>query len=216
MQNLKERFGTKGNMGEGLDMPDVLAWLEKQGEQKPVQYDIDVLEKHITKDSVSELAHTVIVRNGWEIVEANEQKPAEWSDEDEKLYTSALWHIKNSYGNGGNDSGEYEVYNWLKSIKDRIQPQPKQEWSKEDEKKIMWLVRLISTAGFRELANDKMPCSRSELIDWLKSLIPQNTWKPSEGQLEALWNIIPHIVNSEEDIDTFTELSMLYDELKNL
>lgn len=34
MQNLKERFGTKGNMGEGLDMPDVLAWLEKQGEQK--------------------------------------------------------------------------------------------------------------------------------------------------------------------------------------
>ena len=35
MQNIKERFGTKGNMGEGLDMPDVLAWLEKQGEQKP-------------------------------------------------------------------------------------------------------------------------------------------------------------------------------------
>lgn len=32
MQNLKERFGTKGNMGEGLDMPDVLAWFEKQGE----------------------------------------------------------------------------------------------------------------------------------------------------------------------------------------
>ena len=31
MQNLKERFGIKGNMGEGLDMPGVLAWLEKQG-----------------------------------------------------------------------------------------------------------------------------------------------------------------------------------------
>lgn len=43
-------------------------------------------------------------------------------------------------------------------------------WSKEDEKKIMWLVRLISTAGFRELDSDKMPCSRSELLDWLKSL----------------------------------------------
>ena len=34
MQNLKERFGTKGNMGKGLDMPDVLAWLEKQREQE--------------------------------------------------------------------------------------------------------------------------------------------------------------------------------------
>lgn len=37
MQNLKERFGTKGTMGKGLDMPDVLAWLEKQGEQKPAE-----------------------------------------------------------------------------------------------------------------------------------------------------------------------------------
>lgn len=36
MQNLKERFGTKGNMGKSLDMPDVLAWLEKQGEKKSV------------------------------------------------------------------------------------------------------------------------------------------------------------------------------------
>lgn len=35
MQNLKERFGTKGNMGKGLNMPDVLAWFEKQCEQKP-------------------------------------------------------------------------------------------------------------------------------------------------------------------------------------
>ena len=41
------------------------------------QYDIDVLEKHITKDSISELAHTVIVRNGWEIVDAKEQKLVE-------------------------------------------------------------------------------------------------------------------------------------------
>ena len=34
MQNLKERFGTKGSMGKGLDMPDVLAWLEKQDKCK--------------------------------------------------------------------------------------------------------------------------------------------------------------------------------------
>ena len=52
---------------------DTIAKYE-QKEQKPEQYDIDVLEKHITKDSVSELAHTVIVRNGWEIVE-KEPKP---------------------------------------------------------------------------------------------------------------------------------------------
>lgn len=38
MQNLKERFGTKGNMGEGLDMPDVLAWFEKKKEPQPVEW----------------------------------------------------------------------------------------------------------------------------------------------------------------------------------
>jgi len=62
---------------------EIYAWLEKQnGTPMDVidiekQYDIDVLEKHITKDSISELAHTVIVRNGWEIVDAKEQKPVE-------------------------------------------------------------------------------------------------------------------------------------------
>lgn len=54
-----------------------LKGFEKQNEKKQKQYDIDVLEKHITKDSISELAHTVIVRNGWEIVDAKEpQNPA--------------------------------------------------------------------------------------------------------------------------------------------
>ena len=50
----------------------------------------------------------------------NELKPTMWSEEDEKMFNSALWHIKNSCSNGGKNSGEFEVYNWLKSIKERI------------------------------------------------------------------------------------------------
>jgi len=60
-----------------------------------------------------------------------EQKPAEWSDEDEKMLNSALWHIKNSCGNGGKTSGEYEVYHWLKSLPERFVLQPKVEWSED-------------------------------------------------------------------------------------
>lgn len=56
----------------------IIAWLEKQGEQKP------------------------------------------WSEEDERMFKSALWHIKNSCGNGGKNSGEFEVYNWFKSLKERV------------------------------------------------------------------------------------------------
>lgn len=44
----------------------------------------------------------------------------EWSEEDEKMFNSALWHIKNSCSNGGKNSGEFEVYNWLKSVRTRI------------------------------------------------------------------------------------------------
>lgn len=45
----------------------------------------------------------------------------EWSEEDERMFNSALWHVKNSCGNGGKNSGEFEVYNWLKSLKERVQ-----------------------------------------------------------------------------------------------
>ena len=45
MQNLKERFGTNGNMGEGLDMPDVLAWFEKQGEHANFRNKIQIGDK---------------------------------------------------------------------------------------------------------------------------------------------------------------------------
>ena len=63
------------------------------------------------------------------------------------------------------DRAKYNRIYWINTHRDK-----NIECSEEDEKKIMWLVRLISTEGFRELDSDKMPCSRTELIDWLKSL----------------------------------------------
>lgn len=48
-----------------------------------------------------------------------ELKPA-WSEDDERYYNSALWHIKNSCSNGRITSGEGEVYHWLKSLKQRM------------------------------------------------------------------------------------------------
>jgi len=98
-----------------------------------------------------------------------EQKPA-WNEEDEKLYTSALWHIKNSCGNGGKDSGEYEIYNWLKSIKDRFQPQPKQEWSKEDSERLLRIHQFIWAN--RKGDTDEI-YQQEQDADWLMSIIPQ-------------------------------------------
>lgn len=101
----------------------------------------------------------------------------EWSEEDEKLYISALWHIKNSCGNGGKDSGEFEVYNWLQSLKDRVQP--KQEWNEEDEKMWSQVINEIeaiksnsSTIFEKNIAQDK--------IDWLKSIKDRVQPKPKQ------------------------------------
>lgn len=157
-----------------------ISWLEKQGEQKQKQYDIDVLEKHITKDSISELAHTVIVRNGWEIVDAKEQNPVEnkdaeqaskeyremrerygvkdpimldeieeayyegatrdkkhvWSEEDKKQLERAIYMMEQLNMTKSWD----DVYNWLKSIKNRVQP----HWKPTDEQ--MNLLREVQQA----------------------------------------------------------------------
>ncbi len=68
------------------------------------------------------------------------------------------------------------------NVKDRILPQLKQEWSEEDEKMIDKILKHFEwTENYRF---DKEDCEGAKR--WLKSLRPQSTWKPSEGQLECL------------------------------
>ena len=58
-----------------------------------------------------------------------EQKPA-WSEEDEKMVANLVDYFK------VDDALQYtekQVVDWLKSLKGRAQPQPKQEWSEEDQ-----------------------------------------------------------------------------------
>ena len=54
-----------------------------------------------------------------------EQKPAEWTEEDEKMYTATIFALAGFMGNE-------DKLDWLKSLKDRVPPQ-KQEWNYNDE-----------------------------------------------------------------------------------
>lgn len=47
-----------------------------------------------------------------------------WSEEDEKFFKTALWHITNSVSNGKSTDVHCDTTDWLKSLKDRVQ-QPK-------------------------------------------------------------------------------------------
>jgi len=85
-------------------------------------------------------------------------------------------------------------------------------WSEEDEY-IIEEIEAIIDAYVLEENNPKA------LIDWLKSLRPQNTWKPSDEQTEALDGICSYIRNKadwEISQDTIHQLYSLSEQLKKL
>ena len=100
------------------------------------------------------------------------QKPAEWSDEDERIYQSIMDDTVQE------NQLSSEQTNWLRDIKYRYFPQPKQEWSDEDERICQCLIRDQKEA-LDNVRNDKYGHSEiisdlkemyNERIDWLKSL----------------------------------------------
>ena len=106
----------------GMPIKDIIAWLEKRGEQKPV-----------------------------------------WSAEDEKFFITALWHISNSISNGKSTDTHCDTAKWLKSLKDRV--------------------------------------------------LSQNTWKPSDEQMNALDSTLHY---SQVSHNSFEHLNSLFNDLKKL
>ena len=98
--------------------------------------------------------------------------------------------------------------NWFKSIKDRVQPQQKQEWSEEDKVKINRIVAFLENLNLKSLniIDDNNIFKKD--IDWLKSLKERYTCKPSEEQMDALETAISSLQS--------TALESLYNGLKKL
>ena len=115
-----------------------------------------------------------------------EQNPA-WSKEDGMillLIVNSLKFIRDTLSHDDKytvDVGSFEgQIEWLKSIQNRVQPQPKQERSEEDKK--------ILTSILRDVMHGE-PLDKLQ-YDWLKSLRPQNRWKPSEDDIIILEKLI--------------------------
>ena len=179
---------------------------EKQGEQKPVIVPkfragdtIRVKDSHAeyTIDSISDgLYHG---NDGWFLAigkeddyELVEQKPVEWSEEDETTKNS-ISHIIRQYDKIRKRENQpcYYVGDcllWMQNIKDRVQPQPKQEWSEEDEKNLQWLDTICERIYHRS-DPQVAPNAALKLREWLKSLRPQKQWKPTEEQIAILRDV---------------------------
>lgn len=73
-----------------------------------------------------------------------------------------------------------EAIAWLEK-----QGEQKSSWSKEDENTIKVLMNIIRKS---EIINSIIYTDslKEKLYDWLKSIRPQNHWKPSDEQMRAL------------------------------
>lgn len=97
-----------------------------------------------------------------------EKVSSDLSEDDEEALGWLCTFLK-EYGNPFYDGNEENVIDWLKSLKERIQPQPKQEWSEEDEIGLgdaLWCCKQARTIAKDE--NDMGNIWYAE--KWLKSL----------------------------------------------
>lgn len=108
-----------------------------------------------------------------------ENKTTEWNEKDESFYDSIMCEVVKE----GMHPTPAQA-NWLKSLPERFNLQPKQEWSEEDE----LFLGVCKNALSKYERSDKWDANiiSKWLETRLKSLRPQPHWKPSEEQMMAL------------------------------
>lgn len=150
----------------------ILSWLKKQKEQKPA----DLSETIVYKEPYIAPVSTPIV--------VDKQKP-EWSESDKQNINLIISYLDSYIEEHNNTFGADECKSlkyWLKSLPERFNLQPKQEWSKEDEEKLKAICTYLRDYPRLAKLGDKLRFN--EYCDFLKSLRPH--WKPSEEQMKAM------------------------------
>ena len=233
-----------------------IAWLEKQGEmskicpryvkdgeQKPKEHDVcdtcdektscvnpcptKLIEEQKPTDKVDQ--HSLPVSDNSSLPTFDESIHHHCSEEEDiAMLDSAIAFVEHSafttIGKGKNN-----VIAWLKSIRDKAQPQPqpKQEWSEEKIEKAAqeWDSKANFNPFYMIMDGNKPTDVKQDItthkesfkagVNWiLKSLRPRSQWKPSDEQMEALDDAIA--ICSERDYETECRLDNLRQELKKL
>ena len=203
---------------------DILRWLEKQKEQKKEKFppyvtgfkghpdpagtsDLEEAAEKYIQGSMCDLDDGPTVGLAKEAFIAGaewqkEQKPAEWSEEDEDNLCRVIRVLED------NDSDWKELSNWLKPLR----PQPKQEWSQEDEKDMAHIIRILNDC-YVYAKHDLSKTDHENLVNKLKSLRP--SWKPNEEQMNALLNA-EGFLRAGLQHDSAKTIAELYEQLKAL
>ncbi len=205
-------------LAEGVQVSEALAYLEKQKEQKP---------KNILTDDDS--LQTAYLKGQTDVLEypeayglQKEQKPAEWSKNDTVFLNEITDFFENKTVRLQHDIDMYA--HWLKSLPERFNLQPKQEWSEEDRqiaRKINDVILGDLKLEIGYLTNE----DRKKMSDWFTSMFyshpkSSDNWKPSEEQMEAFRSYIKNFQEKAEATvggwNNFDVMIRLYEQLKKL
>ena len=190
---------------------DILEWLERQkslfsdNEKRDVWEYVEKFKEnygHYPKDA-DEIG--VIVS---EMVNKH-NKPIVFEGKDQGRYEDIRDILRELINNDKYTRSAIECdLKWLTERFRYMKPQPKQEWSEEDEDVISKAESLLDTLCYYLDTSPEYIPDIKDVINKLKSLRPKNTWKPSEEQMFAL-----NIAIEMEDGDI---LKSLYNDLKQL
>jgi hypothetical protein len=175
----------------GIKGERIVAWLERLGEQVATEEKIIIPKFRVgdmirRKDSPDKLMEVRVIRDRHylcnnigrsssttiqiedeDTCELVEKEPA-WLSKEE---TGMLFTLINYLEEHGGGIGGYEcvfLAKFLRSIKDRIHPQPKQEWSEEDEANLDYLIDFFNNIEKGTEKGRDLPCSSArKFSNWL-------------------------------------------------
>lgn len=209
---LAESNGDENIYWDTKSEEDAVSLLEKGlkffGMQKPS----DLSEMMVHKEPYIAPVSTPMV--------ADEQKSAEWSEEDEdmrdKIISDLEWERRNTTVD--KDIRHYdEELHWLKSLK----PQSHSEW-----RHYIWainmrfdftaLIKYDNTDDYEIVqAGNRPKQEKNGIYIPIKDIKHQFHWKPSKEQMEALERTI-HLANFGLEVDRKKALESLYEQIKKL
>ena len=178
-----DRFSSRNNVNvhwEGLEVKAVIAYLEKQKDASDAIEAVERIESYITANTA----------NSWEMDNSDPRK---------KYYC-------------GVDDVLVDISGILQGVYVKPKEQKPAEWSEEDEKMLSACIEAVGSMSVRS--------DVKTLRDWLRSLRPQPSWKPSEKQMKCLVKCVNRAREmynaSANGYDAYPTLSSLLHDLRSL
>lgn len=154
----------KRGYGKGY-VDGMAAEKKKELEKQAAIKDGNSIDPHFGKHIITDCGAKEKIQE--KIIELSHKEDQVWSEEDEKNLQGVIDEIQANKSSAPEyDLKTYDKFlSWLKSIKDRVQPQPKQVgWSEEDQDFFGMLE------GYLEFDYDLSMNDKANTLDWLKSV----------------------------------------------